>query len=466
MYELEQKYISKLEAIAGEIQESEELSTYLDTEEEEDFSRLKELYETKIGLLHEKVAEEAPLQLVSFELIVLDPVFEGLYLPRILGYSVLRGDVNNNFKYARPQEHFKEILLAICSSANFDILKKRIGQTIQIGFALSSDIWVTNLINEITNKRIRYFLLSQKLDRYRIGKERSIGYNRYKRQFKNENFLSAEFPVDLPGLKVLFNELKNFLFYRISRQGNNKSIIPFLKDFLSNESFQNTNEYIQVLALCSNFFEFNKEDKAFLAARFNNSRESYPEFIEEYLSFLLELQDNPDINLSPEADKSASDIVNHSIDDILTNYYRLTDLIHDKGYNNDEVHEAVKVFYNQYPGKSTVNNCVRKTIFNYFKQLISNLSEKEYPELFEVSKLFPIYFGIFANQQFNQSLKEICMTYIKKLLRFYTDKRGKDYQDIKKFVSSTFPELGFLKEKEIVELFKTKRKKKPSVPNQ
>ena len=52
------------------------------------------------------------------------------------------------------------------------------------------------------------------------------------------------------------------------------------------------------------------------------------------------------------------------------------------------------------------------------------------------------------------------MAYIKKLLKRFTDKRGKDYQDVKKFVSTTFIDFGFLKEKEVVELFKTRRKRK------
>ena len=67
---------------------------------------------------------------------------------------------------------------------------------------------------------------------------------------------------------------------------------------------------------------------------------------------------------------------------------------------------------------------------------------------------------IFGNQQFNQDIKDFCMSYVKKLLKKYTDKRGKDYQDIKKFVSTNFGDLGFLSKKEIVELFKTRRKKK------
>jgi hypothetical protein len=68
--------------------------------------------------------------------------------------------------------------------------------------------------------------------------------------------------------------------------------------------------------------------------------------------------------------------------------------------------------------------------------------------------------NIFANQQFNQQLKELSLEYVSKLLKKYTDKRGKDYQDIKKFVTTTFQDLGFLKEKEVVEMFKTRRKRK------
>jgi hypothetical protein len=66
---------------------------------------------------------------------------------------------------------------------------------------------------------------------------------------------------------------------------------------------------------------------------------------------------------------------------------------------------------------------------------------------------------IFANERFNQDLENLSMNYIDKLLKRFADKRGKDYQDIKKFVSSVFLDLGFLKEKEVVELFKTRRKK-------
>jgi hypothetical protein len=70
---------------------------------------------------------------------------------------------------------------------------------------------------------------------------------------------------------------------------------------------------------------------------------------------------------------------------------------------------------------------------------------------------------IFANQQFNQDLKELSMKYVKKLLKHFTNKRDKDYQDIKKFVGATFPDFGFLKEKDVKELFKTRRKRRKKV---
>ena len=56
-------------------------------------------------------------------------------------------------------------------------------------------------------------------------------------------------------------------------------------------------------------------------------------------------------------------------------------------------------------------------------------------------------------------MQSLNQTYIHKLLTKYSDKRGKDYQEIKKFVSAHFADLEYMKEKDITELFKTKRKK-------
>lgn len=463
MYPLDKKYNDKLEELAQEVQASEELAKYLEDEEEEDYARLKELYEPRIALLYDEVASVDPLQLIAFENVLIDSVYEGLYLPKILGYSVLRGELNEYKKYARPQNHFKAVLLAICNSANFDILRKRIGQSIQMGFAMSSDIWITNLINEISNKRIRYFLQSQKLDKYRQPEARMAGLTRYKRQFRNDNYQTAAFPNSRGGLKTEVPALKTFLIHRVKSKANNASIIEPIKAFIANEEFQGTQEHLEIIALYANFFDLSEKDQEHLSNVLNKVRESMSDFDAKWLVFILSLHDNTKIDVDPRADQRVSAVLFKKIKDDLTSFYNLTDVIHTKGYINDAAQEATKVFYNQHEGLSLVNECLRQTIYQYFARLINNLEVTAYSDLFEASKIYPVYMDIFANQQFNQDIKELSMAYVHRLLKHYTDKRGKDYQDIKKFVSTTFPDLGFLKEKEVIELFKTRRKRKKEV---
>jgi len=442
-------------------EKKEELAKYLEEEEEEDYQSLREIYEPKMLAVYSKVAESNPLQLIALEKHLLKDEFEGLLLPKLLGYTVLRGEVNNEkMKYTLPQDHFKDVLMAICNSSNFDYLKKRIGQAIQIGFSLSSDIWITNLINPIPNKRIRYFLQSQKLDKYRIPKERQIGMVRFARQFRNEEFHSAVFPSNVSELKVLTSSLEKFIVHRIEGKNDHTSILPPLKEFIDNNDFKGSQEHLRILTVVANFIDLDGEYKDTVKNVLNNQRANTEGFVEKYLDFLMELLYSK-IDVDGKADGRVSSLLDKTIKDDLTAYYNLMDEIHSKGYIHQDVVDSVKVFYSQNEGVSTINECVRRVIFSYYARLINNLEESEYNELFELAKIFPSYMEIFSNQQFNQDVKYLCMGYIKKLLKKFTDKRGKDYQEIKKFVASTFLELGFLKKKQIVELFKTRRKKKP-----
>ena len=464
MQELDKKYADQIEELAEEIQKSEELSIYLDTEEDEDFNRLKEMFEPKISLLYDQVANEVPLQLISLEKHLLDVRLEGLFLPKILGYSVLRGEFNDRIKYVRPQSHFQDILLAICNSANFDILKKRIGQTIQVGFALSSDIWITNLIGAIDNKRVRYFLQGQKLEKYRVPKERQILRFRYSRQFLNDNYQTAIFPDTLGQLKSLYSPLKNFLLYRAANKDlDNASIMPSLREFAVNEAFFNTKEHQHIIAIYGFFFPDEEVYSSKLAEMLAKERAEMPDFNEEWFNFINDLHKS-DVNLTPEADLRMVELLDLDVEnDDISEFYALVEWIHSKGYTQEDTQDAVRSFHRRYEGLSTLNECLRETVLQYFKKFVNNLGVTQYAEYFEITKLMIIYMDIFANQYFNQELKQMSMKYIKRCLKRYTDKRGKDYQDIKKFVSTAFLDMGFLKEKEIVELFKTRRKKKPTV---
>jgi hypothetical protein len=458
MEALDKKYITELDSIKGAIQNSDLLETYLEDEEEESYQALRDEFEPRIEDVYTKVASENPLQLISMEQALLDAEFEGMYLSKVLGYSVLRGEIDELYRYKRPQAHFKKVLLAICHSSNFDIIKMRIGQGIQVGFGLSSDIWITNLIEQVAAKRVKTFLKSQVLDKYREVAERKIAYARYQKQFASIDYQSAEFPTTKGELKVLFSSLLKFLMHRVSTKANNTSLIPNIIEFLNNEEFKNTVEHVRVLTLFTNFYDYSAHED-WLKETFNATRQSFDGFQEEYFAYIEILMDSF-LEINREVDERVRNILDLSVKDDVTAYYELMHVIHTKGYIHDDTIEAVRSFYDQHEGLSTINECLRRSILGHFRRLLTNLDVESYQDYFELNKTFTIYIQIFNNQQFQQDVKKLSLAYIGRLLKRYTDKRGKDYQDIKKFVSHTFLELGLLSEKQIVELFKTRRKRR------
>ena len=457
-HELHPHYSERLATISEEMEASDLLTQYSDTEEEDDFKLLCDYFEPQIALIYQEVAAYFPLQLIALEKQLLNPSFEGLYLPRLLGYSVLRGEVDKFYKYVRPQDHFRDILTAICQSSNFEFLRRRIGQTLQMGFALSSDIWITNLIEQVSNKKIRYFLQGQKNEKFRDEADRATAYKRYMKQFVHENYFTADFPTNFSELKVQFSTLKHFIEQRIKLQADNSSLSEILTDFFEREEFKKEVEYAELLALYVNFFTLEEAQKT-AAARFLNEARQSPPFAARYFTTWEEVLKG-DLPWQASCDRQVDALLDKTTKDDLSEYYDLMEMIHSKGYVQPEVMEAVRVYYNRHEGLSTVNVCVRYTVLRYIVSFLENIEERGYHDYFELSKTFNAYMTIFANQQFNQHIEDASMKYVDKLMKKYVDKRGRDYQDIKKFVANTFTEVGFLKEKEIVEMFKTRRKRK------
>jgi len=458
MESIDQKYLTSIESIKSGIQNSDLLAAYLDSEEEEDYTKLKEYFEPKINELHEQVANENPLQLVAFEGQLFDEGFEGLYLPRILGYSVLRGEINDRVKYIRPQNHFRDILVQICNSANFEHLRNRIGQTVQVGFGLSSDIWISNLKGLFTNKKILAFLDSQILDKYRDKRSRLTGLVKFRKQFESLNYYTTSFPDNATDLKLMTPSIKSFLIQRTSKDFDNSQLAKPIADLIQNESFKGTKGYIELMLVVGLFYELDANAKKALMDSLNGLRKEdgfSQKFFTNYNSLLEE-----GIGLNPKMDQRLSELIGREVSDELTSFYEVMDVVHTKGYIHEDAIEVVRGFYDNHEGLSVYNECLRKQIMNSFEGFISNLTEENYTEYYEINKTFIQYMEIFSNQEFNQKVKQISLKYIKKLKKKYTDKRGKDYQDIKKFVKATFTDLGFMTDKQIVELFKTKRKPK------
>ncbi|MBK6545904.1 MAG: hypothetical protein IPG12_11625 [Saprospiraceae bacterium] len=463
MQSLLNDYKERLQAVAELIQGSDELAAYLEEETPELYKNLQEAYEPLIAEIYQEVADNHPLQLPELETVLLNPFFEGLFQPRILGYSVLRGELNDQIKYARPQESFKVILIAIANSTNFDAIRQRIGQTVQLGFALSSDIWIANLLDKIENKKVKSFLQSMIHDRFRDLDERRNLLIRYKKQFAHYNFLYTKFPESVSELKIEAVSLKSFLLNRIAFNNKHDSYIDEIHKLIGQKQFYREPEFIDIIAIISNFIILNQTETQHLSNALNSCRYENPQFNSLYFQF-LKLNYKNAVYFGPEPDKKVYALLNKNEGDDLVRYYSLLETIHNKGFVHEDALDAVNAFYSQYEGMSVNNECLRLVILQLLHKVVDNLTEPEYHSFFEMQKTFSDYINIFGNSAFNLETESMSMNYVKKLLAFYKDKRSKEYQEVKKAVSSSFTDLGFLTEKELVDLFKIKRKKKEGPP--
>ncbi len=462
MAELNEAYKGHLVKIAEAIQASELFQAFMDTEEEEDYKALQEHFEPAIEQLYVAVADAEPLQLKSLEEQLLNDDFAGLYLPKALGFTILRGQLNPDYKYVQSQNHFRNILLFICNSPNFDILKNRIGLSVQVGFSLSSDIWITNILKDIQNKRVKWWLQNQKMTELRDVLNRKSSYIRYKRQFKDYNYLSTEFPKTAPEQKIMFGQLRDFLAYRISNQENNSSIYQPYASILLDDKLKGTPEHTYLLGLFLNFMELNDDYKNALVPLLNNERKNNKDFNEQYFDFLMDLHHSKSPALNVDADRKFMELLDADINDDIKKLYDTLKIVHSKGYVNEEVMAVVKKYHDSHEGLSVNNEAIRQSILVYIRTLMENLEETDFSTWFDMHKVFSSYMNLFGNEQFNQSIKDLYLSYLRRLLKKYVDKRGGDYQGIKKFTTAAFKEHSFMKEKDVKELFKTKRKARPT----
>lgn len=460
MEKLAEEYKLRLEAIANEVQASEILKTYLEEEGEEEYRGLIDAYEPEIDAVYREVADLHPMQLIDLENYLLADEYEGLYLPKLIGYSVLRGVVNEKCKYIQSQQQFQNVLLFMCKSPDFEMIAQRVGQGIQVGFALSSDIWITNLIERIDSKRAASYLRRQKKKEYLDLYNRKKLYEKYKRQFASLNFYTATFPSSHAELNLHYPQLRDFFVERILRELDNSSLKPFIKEFVANDDLPGSLNFVYLFGLIINYFRFEDKMKNLYAERFNTQRRKIDQFNKKYFTFQRELLDSR-LKVYPECDQYVSSLIDKSIDDDLTMYYNLTDTIHGKGYVHEETQEEIMEFYYEHDGLSTINECIRLTILKYFRKVLENLEAEDFQDYFEINKTFSVYMNIFQNEKFNQAVKDISLHYIKKkLFLTFTNKRAKEYQDIKKFITATFTEHDLMDKKQLKELFKTKRKKR------
>jgi len=228
--------------------------------------------------------------------------------------------------------------------------------------------------------------------------------------------------------------------------------------------FASHQEILKPLAIYGAYFTPTEEGKPEVIATLNRERKADPEGTADFiLGFILSLKNDKATPFGPEQEKQLGNIVDRSIEDDLSAYFNLTDKIHADGFASPDVQEAISEEQPKHSGLSNFNENVRQSIYGYFAKLAGGLGtqEADYLEWFEMSgKLIPAYIKVFGNESFNQQLRGLARKYTKELLKVYTNKRGKDYRDIKKTTMTTWMDYGFMTEKQLKEFFKTPRKKK------
>lgn len=458
MESLDKQYLDQLEAIKNAIQSSEVLEAYLEEEEDELYMQLQDFFEPAMQQVFDALADSNPLQLEALEKAYLDPGFEGLFLPKILGYSVLRGEINENYKYRRPQDHFKEILLAICNSANFEMIKKRIGQTVQLGFALSSDIWITNIIDAQNNKRVKTFLNSLRITKFRELTNRIALYDKYSKQLEAVNFASTKFPENLIELKSSFFSLRSFLNYRAQHSVDNSELMGDIEAFVTNKELHASDLFFELFVIIGLSYDMSESLTKSYESIFKSFVKADDSIEEHFFGVYEKIHEDKDFNILPENEQRISKLVSSAGNEEIKKFFTVVDEVHSKGFVHVESIESVNKYYEKHQGMSLQNECLRASILSYIKSFISNIEPESYADYMEINKIVIAYIGIFNNEKFNQEVKGVSMQFVKKCIKTFTDKKSRDYQDIKKYVTATYVDLGFLKPKEVVELFKTKRK--------
>ena len=328
-----------------------------------------------------------------------------------------------------------------------------------MGLSLCTDIWVTNLVQSFDSRAVRQYLNAQKITRFRDLANRRILYTRYKNQFVKDHYFTCQIPNTLNELKIESATILSFLKARYDKGLDSSSFLDKLIQSLNQESYFGNKEHFRILIFLASFYDLNESQQATIGKLLNDCREKVEDFDELFLQFMLSLAAEGHF-FNKEAHLRIHNLLDKSFEDKLGQYFSVMKEVHERGYSDQSVMDLVDTYYRSNRGLSTQNECIRTMLLTYLNNFYSNISEDEYSEFFEMSKIYAPYMSSFNNQKFNQYLKEISLKYVKRLIKRYTDKRSKEYQEIKRFVAATMESLGLMTEKEIIELFKTRRKKR------
>lgn len=152
------------------------------------------------------------------------------------------------------------------------------------------------------------------------------------------------------------------------------------------------------------YYRLDGDNSKKLTQVFNKLRKEKSNFDIDFFAYFLQFVDDK-ANFIIDAVGNLSKFIDKSIEDELSRFFWLMDIVYTKGYVAAETIDAIRKYYNEHEWLSNQNRCLRHSLNNRFSKFFNTLSEKDYHEFFEMFKTFSIYMDIFSNENSIRVLK-------------------------------------------------------------
>ncbi len=445
--ELQKEYLEKLNAIKTHLQDSEEYQTYLDEEDEESYNTLRAKIEPYLNALYLEVSKNQPMQILTLEEAMMDHQLEGLYLDKLMSYSILRAKLTPDTRFDRSQDILEKMILFMTESSSFDLIENSMRLPVRMTFALSSNIWSNKVIEQISSKRAKEYLRRQLKEAKRDDHARVVQYKGLKKRYAEVPYQTAEVPaVENLNWKVEYDDFRRFLVRRVEADVDNSTLVPSIYEFLNNEKLKGADEQIELFILYSHFFELEDEDFENMEKILAEFQDKGEDFQNRYFELLSKLIDEVDLDIEKTA--IVSDLINKEKDDFLSNFYTLVASYSNRDHIDVELAEEIERYSHKYRELSPPIACFKKLLLYFIDQDIAKYLNEDYTQLFENVYIYDKLAESFLEKSYREEIGSVLDAHLNTLM-FYFKAKTAEFKAIKKLVSGTPVEFGFITMKEV-----------------
>lgn len=448
-------YSKRLDAVKKFLSDSAEYQAYLESEEREEYKAVADKVEPYLQSLYNEIAEKNPMEIIEFEEILTDEALEGIFVDKLMYFTILRASVDENYRFERSQERLEELILFAAQSSSFEAMQRSLLLPVRLAFSLSSGIWGNKVIGKIKNKSAREFFQRQFGEATRDDHARAVQYRSLKKRFKEIKYQSASVPTDNINWKTEFADFRNFLVDRIGAGHDNTTVKASLYEFLENDAFKGTDEQIELLCIFIHFIELDDEDFDKVETVLNELRKGEG-FDESYFGILLKVM-KMDMPIDLDRIGIINDLLDTDHKDSLLGFYELLTNFSVKDFMDEEIVESVEIFSGRHRELSPIMTCFKHLLIRIIDAEVVKHLNDDYTQLFQSMHIYDGLAEAFLEKSYRQDIKEILVEYMKSLM-FYFEKGSTEYKAIKAMVMDAPVKNNFVTTKEVRALYRAQLK--------